>query len=277
MKNNRTTALLMLLVFLVVVAVVIIFLTGLDRDSSRRNDNFENVTNTAILETPVVTPSPDPTTVPTTAPTYYAPATSAPAATVRPIQTAAPAAPAAPASTPTPSPTPVTDENGVVMLPAQDLIPIVPGVNDNQNNSDNSGSTVVIPSGTSLGSGSFRSDTGVSLNIRADWSAVVSGDNSVDVTVSVYAEHFSLQTTATPGALNIALGKQYVSLSSPAIVQENNIRTDTLINQNTFRVNLAGGESLDELPLAVEWAFRGSYSGKDLDAIECGGTISLHR
>ena len=56
MKNNRTTALLMLLVFLVVVAVVIIFLTGLDRDSSRRNDNFENVTNTAILETPVVTP-----------------------------------------------------------------------------------------------------------------------------------------------------------------------------------------------------------------------------
>ena len=97
------------------------------------------------------------------------------------------------------------------------------------------------------------------------------------MTVSVYAEHFSLQTTATPGALNIALGKQYVSLSSPAIVQENNIRTDTLINQNTFRVNLAGGESLDELPLAVEWAFRGSYSGKDLDAIECGGTISLHR
>ena len=273
MKNNRTTALLMLLVFLVVVAVVIIFLTGLDRDSSRRNDNFENVTNTAILETPVVTPSPDPTTVPTTAPTYYAPATSAPAATARPIQTAAPAAPAAPASTPTPSPTPVTDENGVVMLPAEDLIPVVPGVIDSK---DENGEVIVVPSGTSLGSGSFRSDTGVSLNIRADWSAVVSGTNTVDVTVSVYAEHFSLQTTATPEALNIALDGQYVSLASPAIVQEDNTRTVTLINQRTFTVTLAGGESRD-LSLAVEWAFRGSYSGQELDVIACGGTIPLHR
>ncbi len=272
MKNNRTTALLMLLVFLVVVAVVIIFLTGLDRDSSRRNDNFENVTNTAILETPTPDlPSPDPTTAPTDAPIYYAPSTSAPAETVRPIQTAAPAAPAAP--TPTPTPTPVTDENGVVMLPAEDLIPVVPGVNDNK---DENGNIVVVPSGTSLGSGSFRSETGVNLNIRADWSAVVSGDSSVDVTVSVYAEHFSLQTTATPGALNLSVDEQYVSLASPAIVQEDNTRTVTLINQHTFKVSLAGGESRD-IPVAVEWNFRGSYSGQQLDVIPCGGTITLRR
>ena len=210
MKNNRTTALLMLLVFLLVVAVVIIFLTGLDRNSARDNP-YENVTVTGggelAPETPAPTPSTEPTVAPSSAPVYYPPATAAPTATARPVATAAPTAAPAPAATPTPTPTP-TPISGAdpAMLPAQDLIPVVPGASaPAQNNPGDSAPApaATIPSGTVIGSGSFRSDTGTSLNIRADWSAAIGSTSTVDVTVTVYAEHFSLQTTATPEALGI--------------------------------------------------------------------------
>lgn len=281
MKNNRTTALLMLLVFLLVVAVVIIFLTGLDRSSARENP-YETVTATAepivSPETPPPDPSTEPATTATSAPVYY------PSSTAAPVSTASPGAAAVPASTPTPvaaatpaptpTPTPIpTDANGNPLFSAQDLIPVVPGATTSS--SDSSGSA--IPVGTSIGSGSFRSDTGTGLNIHADWSAVISGQNSVDITVTVYADCYSLYTTATPNALNIALDGQYVSLASPAIERDGTGGSASVeINSRTFTITLVSGE-FREIPLDVVWLYRGSYSGVNLDTIECGGNIALNR
>ena len=279
MKNNRTTALLMLLVFLLVVAVVIIFLTGLDRSSARENP-YETVTATAepivSPETPPPDPSTEPATTATSAPVYY------PSSTAAPVSTASPGAAAVPASTPTPvtaatpapTPTPIpTDANGNPLFSAQDLIPVVPGATTSS--SDSSGSA--IPVGTSIGSGSFRSDTGTGLNIHADWSAVISGQNSVDITVTVYTDCYSLYTTATPNALNIALDGQYVSLASPAIERDGTGGSASVeINSRTFTITLVSGE-FREIPLDVVWLYRGSYSGVNLDTIECGGNIALNR
>ncbi len=213
MKNNRTTALLMLLVFLLVVAVVIIFLTGLDRTSARDNP-YETVTSTAE---PVITPeappaevSAEPTPAATSAPVYYPASTSTPVSTAAPVSTARPASaatatpaaqatptPTAPAVQATPTPTP-TDANGNPLFSAQDLIPVVPGAAtpspDGSGSSGSSGTS--IPVGTNIGSGSFRSDTGTGLNIRADWSAAISGQDTADITVTVYADCYSLYTTA---------------------------------------------------------------------------------
>lgn len=263
MKNNRTTALLMILVFLLVAAVVIIFLTG-ERDP-KQDRTIENVTIPGDTSITAATPepAPDPTTVPTTAPVYYPPSTAAPSQTARPVQTAAP-----PKATPTPTPTPSSD---VAMLPAEELIPSVPG--------EGSGDTPapVIPIGASLGSGTFRSDTGTPLNIYAEWSASISGAQTADVTVTVYVDHYSLYTTASPEALNVAVDTQYVSLASPAIEYDGTDgQRTTMINTRTFTISLSSGESRN-IPLQVVWNYRGTYGDVYMDTIECGGSIGLSR
>ncbi len=96
-------------------------------------------------------------------------------------------------------------------------------------------------------------------------------------TVTVYADCYSLYTTATPGALNIAVDGQYVSLASPAIERDGTAGAGSVeINSRTFTVPLISGAHR-EIPLDVAWLYRGSYSGVNLDTIECGGNISLNR
>ena len=298
MKSNKTTALLMLLVFLLVVSVVIIFLTGLDRPTSTSNP-YQNVTSTAVptvaVETPEPTPTPEatptPTNAPTNAPVYYPPSTSMPSETASPVRTSTP--PPAGVSVPSgtgatsatsnnagtaaaATPIPGADAN---MLPAQDLIPIVPGANTAPSgNTDASGNNAsVIPTGTSLGSGSFRSDSGTSINVHADWNAVVSGTNTVDITVTAYVDSYSLYTTASPDVLNIAVDGQYFSLASPAIeIPTTTTPVSTKINSRTVTVTLSGGETRN-IPVEVLWHYRGTYGGTYLDSIECGGNITLSR
>lgn len=278
MKNNRTTALLMLLVFLLVVAVVIIFLTGLERNPSSDNP-YENVTVTVAPEEPQESSEPEaadtpaPTTAPTQAPTYYPPSTATPVQTAAPVSTAAPAV-QTPTPTATPTPTPVS-EGG--MLPAEELVPVVPGVNNAPAGDEGAGAVNTIPTGTVIGSGTFRSDTGTALNIHADWSAAISGTQTVDITVTVYADHYSLITYATPGALQISVDGQYVSLASPAIENDGSAgAVTTEINSRTFTVSLASGE-VRNVPVEVVWLYRGTYSGVDLETIECGGNITVSR
>lgn len=298
MKSNKTTALLMLLVFLLVVSVVIIFLTGLDRPTSTSNP-YQNVTSTAVptvaVETPEPTPTPEatptPSAAPTNAPVYYPPSTSMPSETASPVRTSTP--PPAGVSVPSgtgatsatsnnagtaaaATPIPGADAN---MLPAQDLIPIVPGANTAPSgNADASGNNAsVIPTGTSLGSGSFRSDSGTSINVHADWNAVVSGTNTVDITVTAYVDSYSLYTTASPDVLNIAVDGQYFSLASPAIeIPTTTTPVSTKINSRTVTVTLSGGETRN-IPVEVLWHYRGTYGGTYLDSIECGGNITLSR
>ena len=297
MKSNKTTALLMLLVFLLVVSVVIIFLTGLDRPTSTANP-YQNVTTTAVptvaVETPEPTPTPEaaptPAAVPTDAPVYYPPSTSMPSETVQPVKTSTP--PPAGVSVPsgsgsnstasgnagtaaaTPTPVPGADAN---MLPAQELIPIVPGANTASGNTDAGNSASVIPTGTSLGSGTFRSDSGTSINVHADWTALVSGANTVDITVTAYVDSYSLYTTASPDVLNIAVDGQYFSLASPAIeIPTTTQPVSTKINSRTVTVTLSGGDTR-AIPVEVIWHYRGTYGGTYLDSIECGGNITLSR
>ena len=292
MKSARTTALLMLLVFLLVVSVVIIFLTGLDRPTQTDNP-YQNVTSTAVptvaVETPaptaeVETPAPAPSVASTSAPVYYPPSTSMPSQTAQPVSTATPppagvsvpsgsGATTTTASAASPSPVPGADSN---MLPAQDLIPVVPGATVNGTGTDTADASV-IPAGTSLGSGTFRSDSGASINIHADWTALVRNPNTVEITITAYVDSYSLFTTATPEALNISVDGQYISLASPAIeIPTTTTPVATLINDHTFTVSLTGGETRS-IPVEVVWNYRGTYGSVYLDTIECGGNITLSR
>lgn len=179
-------------------------------------------------------------------------------------QTAAPTAPQPetppPAETPAPTVFVPTPEPPPAVTPEPTPEPTAPPV----------------PAGTSLGSGSFRSDTGVGLNIRADWSARTVNESQVEVSVSVSVDSYSLHLIAVPNAINMNLGGQYVSLDAPAVDYDGSAAINTPMASKTFTVDLAEGTSSD-FNLDVVWNFGGTYQQEELPAIECGGTVSLSR
>ena len=106
---------------------------------------------------------------------------------------------------------------------------------------------------------------------------MVSGTNTVDITVTAYVDSYSLYTTASPDVLNIAVDGQYFSLASPAIeIPTTTTPVSTKIHSRTVTATLPGGETRS-IPVEVLWHYRGTYGGTYLDSIECGGNITLSR
>lgn len=171
----------------------------------------------------------------------------------QPVETAAPSEPAnTPVPTPPPTPTPTP-------TPSAEPEPSAP-----------------ISYGTDLGSGSFKSDTGAKLDIHADWSAKTISSTQVEVTVKVMLDSYSLHLQGVANSVNINLGGQYVSLDAPKVEYDGSEKLTTELASKTFTVDLAEGQS-DNLSLAVEWHFGGSYGNMDLPVLECGGAVSLSR
>lgn len=178
-----------------------------------------------------------------TASSTQEPSSTAPIVVVAPSDSTPP-----PVSTPAPTPTPATT-----------IAPVQPSY-----------------SGTDLGSGSFRSSTGAKLDIQADWSAKTISSSQIEVTVTISLDSYSLHLQAVPNSVNVNLDGQYVSLNAPAVDYDGSALINTVLATKTFTVDLAEGQS-DNLSLAVEWHFGGTYGDVELPSIECGGTISLSR
>lgn len=130
--------------------------------------------------------------------------------------------------------------------------------------------------GQSLGSGTFRSDTGVGLNLKADWSAKTTSASQVEVTVAVSVDSYSLHLTAMPGAVNVNFDGQYVTMDAPAVDYDGSGSINTPMSSKTFSLNLSEGES-SAYHIDVVWNFGGSYQDVELPAIECGGDFFLSR
>ena len=167
-----------------------------------------------------------------------------------PVNTPAPAATPAPTPTPTPAPTPTP-----VPTPTPTPTPQY---------------------GDSLGSGSFKSDTGLPINLRADWSVKTVSASQVEVTIKVSVDSYAIHLQAVPYAVKLNVNGEYVSMDAPAVDYDGNAATNTVFGSKTFTVNLSSGSSAN-IPVAVEWHFGGTYGGEQVDVIECGGTISVSR
>lgn len=185
----------------------------------------------------------DPYLSPSVTATGEIPATIAPTGTPMATATAAPTPTPTPIPTPTPTPVPTP-------TPA--------------------------PAETVINSGSFASETGVPLNIRAVWTASVADNEHIKVTVSVYLDSYQLQIKEVYNAVNVSVGDQYVSANAPTVEWDRNEKLETLLATTTHTLSLANGQS-DSFPLAVEYHFGGTYSKLELPVIECGGTIQLSR
>ena len=172
------------------------------------------------------------------------------AATQAPVFTQPPV-PVTPAPTPVPTPVPT---------PAPTPVP----------------TPVPLPAGELIGSGSFTSETGVPMNVRAVWTANVLDANRVKVTVEVWLDSYSLHIIAVNNCVNVSVGDSYVSANAPAVDHSENTKIETLLATTEHVVNLADGQSAS-FPLQVEYQFGGEYHKKELPVVECGGSIELHR
>ena len=132
------------------------------------------------------------------------------------------------------------------------------------------------PAGQVLGSGSFKSETGVPINIRANWTATVLDSERVQVKVEVILDSYALHIAESYGALNVSVGDQYASSNTPAVDYDGNEQLSTVLGTTTHTLNLAQGQS-SSFTVAVEYHFGGTYSDQELPVIECGGSIQLSR
>lgn len=237
MSKGRIKAVLFIIVFLLVIAVAVNLL--LDMQSERKADAAPTNDPYANTVTPSIETQPaleTPQPTPAIAPSTAPTATPVPATQV-------------PTQAPTPTPIPTATPE-----------PVQP----------------VIPQGEVIGSGSFTSDTGTPLNLRADWTATGLDAERVEVTVNVYLVSYQIEVRELYNAVNVSVGDQYASENSPAIKWENNTKLETLLASTVHTLSLPSGSSAS-FPLAAQYQFGGTYSKVDLPVIECGGTIELSR
>ena len=243
--KGKITAVLFIIVFILVVAVICTFLTSFDTNPVPTPAGTED-SPAIIQDTTVETPGPAPTMTPTMAPVTNTPApvTNTPAPATEPgTETTT-----EPAPVPTPIPTPE---------PTEEVVP------------------ANYPS-EELGRGSFKSDTGLSLNIRADWVAKTVSDNRVDIEITVYVESSRLFLYASDHGVNLNLAGKYVTLSTPAVEHDSYDMTVTQLAKHTYRVDLPRNSS-NSFHLDCVWNYAGTYSGVEVPEVECGGVISLAR
>lgn len=184
-----------------------------------------------------------------TADPYMETPTASPTQSLAPIETPTPTVP--PIETPVPTPVPTA-----VPTPVPTPEP--------------------LPADTVLGSGSFQSETGVPIDVRADWTATVVDANTVKVTVNVNLVSYSLHITAATNSVNVSVGDDYRSAGSPTVDNDENIQITTLLATTEHYLSLSQGQS-GSFPVAVEYHFGGVYKEMELPVIECGGSITISR
>ena len=189
---------------------------------------------------------------------------AAPAPTEAPTPTPVPATPAptpAPTATPEPTRDPYID-TPATPVPTLQPLPTPTGT--------------PTPEGEELGTGTFRSETGVGLNVRAEWTANVMDAKHVKVTMQIWLDSYSLHLIQVNNCVNVSVGESYVTANAPAVDIDDNGAHQTLLATTEHVVNLSDGESRS-FPVQVEYQFGGTYQQQELPVIECGGAIELER
>ena len=123
--------------------------------------------------------------------------------------------------------------------------------------------------------GSFKSDTGTSLNLDVKWATKEGSDGNVDVTLYYYLNCYSLQVSERSGnklEVETSEGTKTFTFGTNKVIKSGNTLGDVYMGQTTFSVpaeELASG-----IKVKADWNFKGSYSGTDLPVVTAEGEIS---
>lgn len=125
-----------------------------------------------------------------------------------------------------------------------------------------------------IGSGTFRSLTGVPLNIKAQWTAETIEENKVAVTVTVFLESYSILTLAEQNALHVRVGDSYVTADVPALNIDDNTDIHSSLLAITEHVCVLP-EDEEYFDVRVDYNYHGTYFNKEIETISCGGIIII--
>lgn len=136
------------------------------------------------------------------------------------------------------------------------------------------------PVGMAVGNGSFRSESGTLLNTHCDWSAEVADESTVNVTMTLYVDHYQLDYSAYKAVL-FTLGEESQTIDGEDIHYTEGGLRSTPVGTAVFSVPAARGET-KSIPLSARWNFGGQYGDGngnkiDIDHIQCGGTVTISR
>ena len=121
------------------------------------------------------------------------------------------------------------------------------------------------PTPTPDASGSFSSDTGTGLNIRADWYTLPGGQT---LQVDVYCVSYSIYSNAQWQSVQLTVGGQTYAADSRAISHDGSDQVVSPLASFTVDAPPSGSTA------TVTWNYKGSYSGKQLDEIVATGSIN---
>ena len=116
-------------------------------------------------------------------------------------------------------------------------------------------------------SGSFRSDTGTALNLIADWRAVSVTATTARITVTLYLESYSLDIGERRSNILTFNGEDYYFMTDAI-----ELAGGDFMKTQIYVWSKEIGMSELSFDLAVRWNLRGSYSKKEMEAIELSGS-----
>lgn len=240
MTSGKIKAVLFIIVFLLIVAVVASWFVS-------REENAEPVDELAM-------PSAEAQGVPEDTLVTITPAPTAVLITPQPTPIPAPKPTPAPTPVPTPSPTPA---------PLFEVTP-APSISPD----------FVV--GESLGSGSFRSNYGMGLDLFCEWSVAVASADEVTVTLNVGVSSYALHSRELPDGVLMNVAGQYVSMPSPAVDYDGSALASHSFGSRSFTVKAPVGQTT-RIPIEVNWQFGGTYGETNIASLECGDAINVAR
>ncbi len=150
--------------------------------------------------------------------------------------------------------------------------PATPGTTPTQKPSDPTPTAPVTGDAYLSKSGSIRSNTGTSFNMRADWTAVQKTENDpIQVTVKLYLECYTLTVRASSGTVSI--NDKQSGFSSEAIDKTEMVKNEILLT--TYTQDIASAGASTQLTISADWLFRGVYSGVEIESLTINETVTL--
>ncbi len=115
--------------------------------------------------------------------------------------------------------------------------------------------------------GSFSSDTGTGLNLRVDWRTYTAADGTRKLTADVSVVSYSIFASAQYQSITLKLGEKSWSADFAGVQYDGKDQIKTPAASFTVDAPAPGTQA------AVEWAYGGTYSGKELKIISARGVI----